>query len=240
MRAVPEGGIIIFQRINLKLPFYSSTKSIMEHMEGPPMIKMMAMGVIVKVAVENQLYSSLEHAERPTQDHDAQKRDQLTAKDYRSKQTSTRRSRSLSHEDRWNSIVQQNSQDKLDELNINRQTNDVTSSFDDEEDVYYNNRRRTRTNADQAPPMTWYCLCYKEKIRGVPQKSTACRRSYSDCDKLERKIERGTRILVKGSQTSCMPIVGSHPSDGSNQDRTLWQESKRAASWWSPNGCLIH
>jgi hypothetical protein len=86
----------------------------------------------------------------------------------------------------------------------------------------------------------WHCMCYKEIYQGSPRMSTACRQAVKNCWKLYRKVERGSSVLVAGSQSEgCSIMKGKHPADGSNQDKNLWLESKVPGSWWSPHGCYL-
>lgn len=90
---------------------------------------------------------------------------------------------------------------------------------------------------------SWYCLCYQERVQGVPTHATACRPSREMCDELTRKVKRGSSILVPDSvSVTCQERRGIAPwktfkKRGAN--RALWRPSSHPGAWWSPGGCFL-
>ena len=90
---------------------------------------------------------------------------------------------------------------------------------------------------------SWHCLCYQERVQGVPTHATACRPTKEMCIDLANKVKRGSSILVPGSlSVSCQERKGPAPwktfqKRGSN--RALWRPSSHPGAWWSPGGCYL-
>ena len=94
-------------------------------------------------------------------------------------------------------------------------------------------------SSDTTLPQGWYCLCYQERVSGVPTISTACRTSLEACQALRVKVQEGSRILVAGSAGACVEGKGSTPWVATGSPKSVWKPSKRAGSWWSPKGCFV-
>jgi len=86
---------------------------------------------------------------------------------------------------------------------------------------------------------SWHCLCYLEVVRGEPTHSTACRKTLSQCEQLHEAIDRGTKVLVKGSGGKCLTIHGDYPWLATRTNQKFWLPSKKAGAWWSSRGCLL-
>ena len=86
----------------------------------------------------------------------------------------------------------------------------------------------------------WYCVCYKERVNGVPTVSTACRSSSKACLALQAKIQRGSKFLVAGSAGECAEVDGNMPWNATHSSQYDWRPSKKAGSWWSPQGCFVN
>lgn len=91
---------------------------------------------------------------------------------------------------------------------------------------------------DRAPP-DWYCICYQERVRGVPTRSTACRTTLEQCQELKDAADEGVRAFVANSVTTdCVGLRGSFPWNELGQAH-LWKPSKRPGAYWSDRGCLL-
>jgi len=89
------------------------------------------------------------------------------------------------------------------------------------------------------PLVTWYCLCYSETSSGASEPATACRRTKSQCRRLQKLARRGVRSLVANSVTrTCQRYHVAHPGD-SLGGREKWLPSSRPGAWWSRGQCLI-
>jgi len=104
-------------------------------------------------------------------------------------------------------------------------------------------RNRTRIDAliaaNENAKVDWYCLCYKERIGGIPTLSTACRRTMRACNKLAQTANRGRKPFVKNSVSRwCSNVRAEYPWD-SLGSQSAWKPSKRPGSWWSDRGCFL-
>jgi serine/threonine protein kinase len=104
-------------------------------------------------------------------------------------------------------------------------------------------RRRVRIDARIAAiernKVNWYCLCYKERIGGLPTLSTACRGDWSACQKLAQTVNGGRKPFVKDSVSrGCTLVRAEYPWD-SLGSQNAWKPSKRPGSWWSDRGCFV-
>ncbi len=89
-------------------------------------------------------------------------------------------------------------------------------------------------------PSEWFCLCYTSVDgQGHRLPTTACRPTPAQCERLARRVQTGTRELVKDSVSrACTRIEGIHPADGLG-GAGGWANSAHPGSWVSTGQCWI-
>ena len=84
-----------------------------------------------------------------------------------------------------------------------------------------------------------YCLCYKEKVNGVFQEVTTCRKTLKNCLKLGAKVKTGSQLLKKDSRfVPCTQVLGESPTLTLGHI-TKWKKSKKAGNHFYPHACLL-
>ena len=87
------------------------------------------------------------------------------------------------------------------------------------------------------PVRQWWCLCYQQQGAGGPEPVTACRGDLDQCQKLERRVAKGSDSIVAESVSfNCRSISGTHPSDAIGTFEQ-WQPSKLDGAWVSEGTC---
>jgi len=95
------------------------------------------------------------------------------------------------------------------------------------------------TQAVWAKSGDWSCLCYKERYQGKVVDVTTCRSTIKACKKLQSRVSKGSRAIVKDSlAVPCAQVKGDHPSDTLGHKKS-WLPSKKPGATWTPAGCFL-